>query len=202
MNQNLYIRIMPAVNSTMLEIGTKAPEFSLTDVKSGKKVSLDDYRNKNGLLVAFICNHCPYVKHLKSVFVEFAIDVMSKGVGVVAISSNDADKYPDDSPEKMKEDAEEFSYPFPYLYDESQEVAKAYRAACTPDFFLFDSDLELAYRGQFDGSRPGNDQPVNGEDIKQAVDSLLAGESVTEQQIPSIGCSIKWKKGNEPDYFG
>lgn len=193
---------MAAVNSTMLELGTKAPKFSLTDTVSGNNVELKDFRGNKALLVMFICNHCPYVKNIKEGLVKYAADYLPKGVGIVAISSNDVENYPDDSPEKMKEDAEKFGYPFPYLYDEDQEAAKAYMAACTPDFFLFDEKHELKYRGQFDSSRPGNDEPVTGKDLREATDKVLKGEPVPEKQIPSIGCNIKWKKGNEPDYFG
>lgn len=193
---------MAAVNSTMLELGTKAPKFSLTDTVTGNKVELKDFRGNKALLVIFICNHCPYVKNIKEGLVKYATDYLPKGVGIVAISSNDVENYPDDSPEKMKEDAEKFGYPFPYLYDEDQEAAKAYMAACTPDFFLFDEKHELKYRGQFDSSRPGNDEPVTGKDLREATDKVLKGEPVPEKQIPSIGCNIKWKKGNEPDYFG
>lgn len=193
---------MAAVNSTMLELGTKAPKFSLTDTVTGNKVELKDFRGNKALLVIFICNHCPYVKNIKEGLVKYATDYLPKGVGIVAISSNDVEIYPDDSPEKMKEDAEKFGYPFPYLYDEDQEAAKAYMAACTPDFFLFDEKHELKYRGQFDSSRPGNDEPVTGKDLREATDKVLKGEPVPEKQIPSIGCNIKWKKGNEPDYFG
>ena len=193
---------MSAVNSTMLELGTKAPKFSLPDTVTGKNVQLKDFRGNKALLVMFISNHCPYVKNIKEGITEYAKDYLPKGVGIVAISSNDVENYPDDSPEKMKEDAEKYGYPFPYLYDEIQEVAKAYKAACTPDLFLFDEKHELVYRGQFDSSRPGNDEPVTGEDLREATDKVLAGEEVPEDQAPSIGCNIKWKEGNEPEYFG
>lgn len=193
---------MSAVNSTMLELGTKAPEFSLPDTITGKTVNLKDYRGNKALLIIFMCNHCPYVKRIKEELVKYAADYLPKGVGIAAVSSNDAENYPDDSPEKMKEDAEKFGYPFPYLFDETQEVAKAYKAACTPDLFLFNEKHELVYRGQFDGSRPGNQQPVTGKDLREATDKVLRGEPVPEEQIPSIGCNIKWKKGNEPEYFG
>jgi peroxiredoxin len=193
---------MSAVNSTMLELGTKAPKFSLTDTVTGKNVQLKDFRGNKALLVMFISNHCPYVKNIKEGITEYAKDYLPKGVGIVAISSNDVKNYPDDSPEKMKEDAEKYGYPFPYLYDESQEVAKAYKAACTPDLFLFDEKHELVYRGQFDSSRPSNDEPVTGEDLRDATDKVLAGEEVSDEQTPSIGCNIKWKEGNEPEYFG
>lgn len=193
---------MAAVKSTMLEIGTKAPEFSLPDTISGRNYSLEGFVGNQALLVMFICNHCPYVKKIKDSLVDYATDYMDKGVGVVAISSNDSENYPDDSPEKMKEDAEAHGYPFPYLYDESQEVAKKYKAACTPDLFLFDENLELVYRGQFDSSRPGNEIKPTGEDLRKATDMVLNGDDVTIEQIPSIGCNIKWKPGNKPEYFG
>ncbi|PKD42806.1 thioredoxin family protein [Rhodohalobacter barkolensis] len=193
---------MSAVNSTMLELGTKAPKFSLQDTVTGKTVQLKDYRGNKALLVMFISNHCPYVKKIKEGLTEYAKDYLPKGVGIVAICSNDVENYPDDSPEKMKEDAAKYGYPFPYLYDETQEMAKAYKAACTPDLFLFDEKHELVYRGQFDNSRPGNDEPVTGKDLREATDQVLAGEEVPEDQTPSIGCNIKWKKGNEPEYFG
>jgi peroxiredoxin len=192
---------MAAVNSTMLELGTQAPKFELPDTVTGKTVNLKDYRGNKALLVLFICNHCPYVIHIKEELVRYAKDYLPKGVAIVAISSNDVENYPDDSPEKMKVDAEKYGYPFPYLYDEKQEVAQAYKAACTPDLFLFNEKHELVYRGQFDGSRPKNEVPVNGKDLREATDKVLAGESLSEDQIPSIGCNIKWKKGNEPDYF-
>jgi len=193
---------MAAVNSTMLELGTSAPHFSLTDSITGKKVSLDTYEDGRGLLIIFISNHCPYVKMIKKELSRYAYDYQEQGVNVVAISSNDVDNYPDDSPEKMKADAKLFDYKFPYLYDESQEVAKSYKAACTPDLFLFDHDLKLYYRGQFDASRPGNDINPTGKDLREATEKLLKGEQAPSNQIPSIGCNIKWKKGNEPGYFG
>lgn len=193
---------MSAVNSTMLELGTTAPNFSLLDVISGKTYSLEKFKGNKALLVIFMCNHCPYVKLIKESLVEYAADYMPKGVGVVAISSNDIKNYPDDRPEKMKEDAERLGYPFPYLFDESQEVAKAYKAACTPDLFLFDENLKLKYRGQFDDARPGNDVKPTGSDLREATDKVLSGEVVPSDQKPSIGCNIKWKKGNEPEYFG
>lgn len=193
---------MSAVNSTMLELGTKAPKFSLQDTVTGKTIELKDYRGNKALLVMFISNHCPYVKNIKEGLTEYAKDYLPKGVGIVAICSNDVENYPDDSPDKMKEDAAKYGYPFPYLYDETQEVAKAYKAACTPDLFLFDEKHELVYRGQFDSSRPGNDEPVTGKDLREATDQVLAGKEVPEDQTPSVGCNIKWKKGNEPEYFG
>jgi len=193
---------MAAVNSTMLDLGTKAPHFTLPD-PYGKKFSIGDVKGEKGLLVMFICNHCPFVKLIKEELARFAKQYQQKGIGIVAISANDAGNYPDDSPGKMKEDAEKYGYTFPYLYDESQETAKAYSAACTPDFFLFDDKLELVYRGQFDDARPGNDREVTGVDLRKAADALLKGEKIPEsEQKPSIGCNIKWKKGNEPEYFG
>ena len=188
----------------MLELGTKAPDFELPDVVTNEMVSPGDFEESQALLVIFKCNHCPYVKNIKDELTSFANDYSDEELGIIAISSNDIEQYPDDSPQKMAEDAEEFGYPFPYLYDETQEVAKKYKAACTPDFFLFDENRELVYRGQFDESRPGNDKPVTGEDLRQAVDLLLEeGEVIDEEeQKPSMGCNIKWKAGNEPAYFG
>jgi peroxiredoxin len=192
---------MAAVNSTMLDLGTKAPTFSLKNTK-GETVSLEQATGEKGLLVAFWCNHCPYVKHIRDHFLTLAGDWMNRGVGVVAIMSNDAENYPQDAPDKMVEEAEKFDYPFPYLFDEDQKVAHAYRAACTPDFFLFDQNLKLVYRGQFDGSRPMKVVvPVTGQDMAKAIDQLIDGEPIPHEQIPSIGCNIKWKPGNEPDFF-
>ena len=191
---------MAAVESTMLPLGTKAPEFSLPDTE-GKTVSLADFTGKRGLLVMFICNHCPFVKHIRAELAKAGREYQEKGVGVVAIMSNDAANYPDDRPEKMKEEARNAGYTFPYLYDATQAVAKAYHAACTPDFFLFDQDLKLVYRGQLDDSRPGNGKPVTGADLRAALDALLSGKPALAPQKPSIGCNIKWKAGNEPDYF-
>lgn len=184
--------------STMLQLGTRAPEFSLSNIDSSV-VSLADFADKKGLLVVFMCNHCPFIKHLRKELAEFCNEYQGKGLGVVGISSNDVANYPDDSPEKMAEEAADAGYQFPYLYDESQEVAKAYKAACTPDFFLFDADMTLAYRGQFDDSRPGNDLPVTGADLRAACDQVLSGESVPVEQKPSIGCNIKWIEA--PEYF-
>jgi peroxiredoxin len=192
---------MAAVNSTMLDLGTEAPHFSLNDVISGNTYSPKGFEGNKALLVMFICNHCPYVKLIKEALVDYASDYMPKGVGIVAISSNDVENYPDDSPEKMKEDAEMFGYPFPYLYDKDQAAAKAYMAACTPDFFLFDENHKLVYRGQFDDSRPKNGIEPTGKDLREATNKVLKGAQVPEEQKPSIGCNIKWKKGNEPDYF-
>jgi len=192
---------MVATNSTMLPLGTKAPDFRLPGT-GGKTVSLADFQKAPALAVVFMCNHCPYVKHLRGGLAALARDYQSRGVAVVGISSNDVANYPADSPALMAEEARSAGYIFPYLYDETQEVAKAYRAACTPDFFLFDQRQQLVYRGQFDDSRPGNGLPVTGKDLRKALDTVLAGGAVPPNQNPSIGCNIKWKPGNEPDYFG
>jgi peroxiredoxin len=186
--------------STMLELGTSAPGFSLPNV-DGETVSLANFSGSPALLIAFICNHCPFVVHIRDGFVKFAKDYQAKGVSVVAISSNDIGAYPQDGPDKMREDAERFGYTFPYLLDETQSVAKAYKAACTPDLFLFDKNQKLVYRGQFDSSRPSNGQPVTGADLRAACDAILAGRPIPEPQKPSIGCNIKWKSGAEPSYF-
>ncbi|MGK7939279.1 MAG: thioredoxin family protein [Crocosphaera sp.] len=188
--------------STMLPLGTKAPDFSLEDVVSGNKISLDTFAEKKALLVMFICVHCPFVKHLQDALAEVGKEYVDKGLGIVAISANDIIKYPDDAPDKMKIMAETLGFNFPFCYDESQEVAKAYTAACTPDFFLFNKDNMLVYRGQFDDSRPGNDIPITGVDLKAAIESVLIERTIDNQQKPSIGCNIKWKAGNEPPYFG
>ena len=186
--------------STMLPLGTPAPDFALPDT-DGSIVSLGDFGDGKALLVIFMCNHCPFVVHVREEIVKLVTEYQAKGVGVVGINANDVANYADDSPERMKRDVEEFGYTFPYLYDESQAVAKAYRAACTPDFFVFDADGKLAYRGQMDDSRPNSGIPVTGEDLRAALDAVLAGEPVPEPQRPSIGCNIKWKAGNKPDYF-
>ena len=191
---------MAQTASTMLPLGTPAPDFSLPEPMTGKTVSLGDFQDAPALLVMVICNHCPFVKHIRQGLIQFARDYPAKDLAIVAISANDAANYPDDSPAKIAEEAKTFGYPFPYLHDESQTVAKAYRAACTPDFFLFDAGRKLVYRGQFDGSRPGNKLPVTGSDLRAAVDALLAGQPVPSAQQPSIGCNIKWKTGHEPDY--
>jgi peroxiredoxin len=187
--------------STMLALGTSVPAFSLPDVVSGKTVSLDDFASKKALLVMFICRHCPYVKHVQQEIARIGRDYAAKDVGIVAISANDAGTYPEDAPQSLKEMAEELGFRFPFLYDDSQDVAKAYTAACTPDFFVFDENRKLVYRGQLDGSRPGNDVPVSGKDLRSALDAVLADEPVNPDQRPSLGCNIKWKGGNEPDYF-
>jgi peroxiredoxin len=191
---------MARTPSTMLPLGTVAPAFHLPDTDS-QLVSLSDFVDRPALLVMFICNHCPFVKHLRSALAELGAEYTPRGVSLVAISSNDAVKYPADSPEMMIDEKRAAGYTFPYLYDATQEVAKAYRAACTPDFFLFDRDRKLVYRGQFDGSRPGDGQPVTGRDLRLAIDAVLIGNAVPVEQRPSIGCSIKWRPGNEPDYF-
>jgi len=187
--------------STMLDLGTKAPDFSLFDAHR-RKVSLADFASAKVLVVLFICNHCPYVKHLRRGLAQVAHDYIPRGVAFVAINSNDVDQYPDDSPPNMAAEAEQFGYEFPYLFDETQAVAKAYRAACTPDIYVFDEQRVLVYRGQFDDSRPGKDIPVTGKDLRAAIDALLAGKPVSDDQVPSMGCNIKWKPGNEPAYFG
>ena len=192
---------MARTPSTMLPLGTIAPEFKLPDT-SGKLVALTDFADKSALLVMFICNHCPYVKHVRTELAKLGRDYASRRVGTVAISSNDAANYPEDSPAKMAEEVEAADYDFPYLYDESQAVARAYRAACTPDFFLFDKGRKLFYRGQLDDSRPGNGIPVTGKDLRAALDALLTSKPLLAEQKPSLGCNIKWKAGNEPDYFG
>ena len=186
--------------STMLPLGTKAPDFSLVNV-DGKTVSLADFQDASALVVIFMCNHCPFVIHIAPGLAQFGQDYQQKGVAIVGISSNDVDTHPDDSPEQMVHEAEQRGYVFPYLFDETQEVAKAYRAACTPDIFLFDADQRLVYRGQFDSSRPESGVPVTGEDLRAAVDAVLAGRQVNDAQTPSIGCNIKWKEGSAPEYF-
>lgn len=186
---------MALTPSTMLPLGTKSPAFSLPDT-NGKTIALGDFEAAPALLVMFICNHCPFVKHVRSELARLAKDYQPRGVAVVGISSNDAQAFPDDSPEKMALEAQDAGYTFPYLYDESQAVAKAYQAACTPDFFLFDKSRKLIYRGQFDDSRPGNGIPVTGRDLRVALDAVLAGKPISAEQKPSIGCNIKWKTGN------
>jgi peroxiredoxin len=190
---------MVAVNSTMLPLGTAAPDFQLPDT-NGSTASRANFTGRP-LLVMFICNHCPFVKHIRSGLAQLGRDFQPRGVAIIAISSNDVEGYPQDAPDKMKVEARDAGYVFPYLFDASQAVAKAYRAACTPDFFLFDKEHRLVYRGQFDDSRPGNGVPVTGRDLRTALDAILAGKPVSANQTPSIGCNIKWKSGNEPDYF-
>jgi peroxiredoxin len=179
--------------SNMIPLGTTAPDFNLQDSISGEMKNLKELKSDLATVVMFICNHCPFVKHVQEQLVILADDYQSKGVAFIAISSNDIETHPDDSPERMKEVAQKFGYPFPYLYDETQEVAKTYHAACTPDFYIFDAEMKLVYRGQLDGSRPGNQIPVSGEDIRTALDNILTGVPVSPDQKPSIGCNIKWK---------
>lgn len=192
---------MAATPSTMLPLGTPAPAFSLPDT-DGRMVSLEDFGDARALLVMFICNHCPFVKHLRGALAELGREYGARDVAVVAINANDAERYPADSPAAMAREKVEAGYPFPYLYDASQETAKAYAAACTPDFFLFGPDRALVYRGQFDDSRPGNALPVTGADLRAALDAVLDGRAPAAEQAPSIGCNIKWRPGNEPAYFG
>jgi len=192
---------MTMTASTMLPLGTGAPPFSLPDT-SGKTVSLSDLAESEALLVVFTCNHCPFVKHIIDDFVKLAREYQGRGLGIVGVNSNDVAHYPEDRPELMAQLAAEKGFAFPYLYDESQEVAKAYHAACTPDFFVFDKERRLVYRGQMDDSRPGNGEPITGADLRAALDAVLEGQAVPDEQRPSMGCNIKWKAGNEPDYFG
>lgn len=188
--------------STMLPLGTTAPDFQLPDVVSGKTISLNTFTDKKALLVMFICQHCPFVKHVQQELARIGQDYSNQALGIVAISANDVANYPNDAPDKLKQMAKELNFNFPFCYDESQETTKTYTAACTPDFFLFDGDNKLVYRGQLDDSRPSTDIPVTGKDLRQAIEAVLAGKSVEPNQKPSIGCNIKWKPGNEPDYFG
>lgn len=191
---------MSETPSTMLPLGTEAPAFSLPDT-DGNTVSIDDFTGAPALLVLFLCNHCPFVKHVQRELARIGNEYGARGVGIVAISSNDVERYPDDSPEAMKAEKERVGYPFPYLYDETQDVARAYQAACTPDIFLFDGNRRLAYRGQIDDSRPANGKPVTGRDLRAALDAALEGRTIPEdQQVPSTGCNIKWKPGNEPGW--
>ena len=193
---------MALTPSTMLELGTRAPNFRLPDVCARTEVELDSVtKDASATLILFICNHCPYVILLKPFFADLARTYLAEGVVTIAISSNDAVKYPDDAPDKMAADVSQFGYSFPYLYDEDQSVAKAYRAACTPDIFLFDRERKLVYRGQFDDARPGNGRPVTGLDLKNAIKSVRTQKPVDPDQKPATGCNIKWKPGNAPDYF-
>jgi len=191
---------MAETPSTMLQLGTKAPDFALRDT-DGREVALADFAGRQALLVMFICNHCPFVKHVQAELARIGRDYQPRGVAVVAISSNDVAQYPEDGPAAMAQERERAGYGFPYLFDETQEVAKAYRAACTPDLFLFDAQQQLVYRGQLDDSRPGNRVPVTGRDLRRALEAVLAGQPVEPKQRASVGCNIKWKPGNEPDYF-
>ena len=192
---------MARTESTMAALGTPAPDFSLPD-SSDRTVALGDFADAPGLLVVFMCNHCPFVIHVRDQLTRSVKEYQEKGLAVVAVCSNDLETFPQDGPEAMARQVEEFGYTFSYVFDENQAVAKAYTAACTPDFFLFDGDRRLVYRGQFDGSRPGNDVPVTGADLGEAVEALLRGDPISSDQRPSIGCNIKWTAGNEPDYFG
>ena len=192
---------MALTPSTMLPLGTAAPEFSLTDTVSGKKLILASFKDKKALLVMFICNHCPYVKHLKPALAQLGKDYAGKDVAIVGISANDPGSHPDDAPDRLAADAKASGYAFPVLFDDTQKVAQAYKAACTPDFYVFDASRKLAYRGQFDSSRPGNNQSVTGADLRGALDAVLAGKVPAAKQQPSMGCNIKWRAGNEPGYF-
>ena len=191
---------MPETPSTMLDLGTPLPSFSLPDF-NGKTVTDADFKGSQALLVAFICKHCPFVRHIRSEFARFAKEYEARGLKVVAIMSNSIEEFPEDGPEGMKQETEEAGYVFPYLFDKDQNVAKLFKAACTPDLFLFDSNRRLVYRGQFDGSRPKNNVAVNGADLRAAADAVLAGTAPSETQRPSMGCNIKWYPGNEPAYF-
>ena len=193
---------MARTQSTMLKLGTKAPNFQLPDVVSGNTISLETFADKKAMLVMFICQHCPFVKHVKQELAKIGSDYADRSLGIVAISANDVANYPDDSPDNLKVMATDLDFKFPLCYDESQEVAKNYTAACTPDFFLFDGDRALVYRGQLDESRPSNDKPVTGKDLRSAIDAVLADKEIDRDQKPSIGCNIKWKPGKEPAYYG
>lgn len=185
----------------MLPLGTKAPNFNLSDVVSGKTISLKAFEDKKALLVVFMCRHCPFVQHVKEEIAQIGENYKDKNIGIIAISANDVKNYPDDAQQSLKEMAQELQFTFPFCYDESQGTAKAYTAACTPDFFLFDQDQKLVYRGQLDDSRPSNGIPVTGKDLRSAIDAVLSDQQVDPNQKPSIGCNIKWKPGNEPHYF-
>ncbi|MBI1358057.1 MAG: redoxin domain-containing protein [Acidobacteria bacterium] len=193
---------MALTESTMLELGAPAPDFALPDVTSGKTVSLSEATREKGVLVMFICSHCPFVVHINAALGQLGRDYANQPVGIVAICSNDPVSHPKDAPENLRKQVAEQGFTFPYLVDETQEVAKAYRAACTPDLYLFDANKKLVYRGQFDSSRPGNDVPVTGKDLRAALDALIAGKPISDQQTASIGCNIKWRPGNEPAYSG
>ena len=193
---------MARTPSTMLDLGTALPTFSLRDAVSGRTVTPAEVAGDRGTLVMFLCNHCPFVKHVLPEIGRVGAEALSGGIGVVAINSNDVVAYPDDAPDRMRELALAEGWRFPYVHDETQDVAKAFRAACTPDFFLFDPDGRLVYRGQLDGSRPGSDVPVTGADLRRALTAVRAGQSVPEPQLPSLGCNIKWKAGRAPEWFG
>lgn len=193
---------MAKTESTMLPLGSPAPDFALPDVTTGKTITLSDFQGKAGLLVIFMCRHCPFVIHVQDELAKLGADFVPQNLGIVGISANNVATHPGDAPDKLREMAAELGFNFPILYDESQAVAKSYQAACTPDFFLFDPAFKLVYRGQLDDARPGNDQPVTGQDLRAAIAAVLANEPVNPAQKPSIGCNIKWKPGNEPSYFG
>ena len=193
---------MVRTESTMLPLGTLAPDFSLEDVVSGNAISLDTFKGKKGLLMMFICQHCPFVKHVEDQLGKIGHDYLPQDIGILAISANSIETHPQDNPDNMRAQVDRANFNFPYAYDATQAVAKSYTAACTPDFFLFDSSFKLAYRGQLDDSRPGNDIPVTGQDLRAALDDVVAGKAVPERQKPSIGCNIKWIAGQEPAYFG
>ena len=193
---------MVRTESTMLPLGTPAPAFSLDDVVSGQTLTLDSFKDDKALLVMFICQHCPFVIHVEKELASIGQDYTGKGLGILAVCASSLETHPQDSPENMREQVERAGFNFPYAFDNTQDVAKRYTAACTPDFFLFDGDQKLAYRGQLDDSRPGNDLPVTGKDLRAAIDKVLSSESVPEPQKPSIGCNIKWAPGKEPAYFG
>ena len=193
---------MALTASTMLALSTPAPDFQLPDVTTGETISLETFADKKALLVMFICRHCPFVKHVQNELAKIGKEYVPKGVGIVAISSNSVQTHPDDSPDKLKEMARELDFNFPYCYDETQEVAKKYTAACTPDFFVFDGDRQLVYRGQLDESRPSNGKPVPGKDLRAALDTVLDDRPISMEQTPSMGCNIKWHPGSEPEYFG
>lgn len=192
---------MARTPSQMIDLGTEAPNFSLPDVVSGNHVSLDNYPDAKGFMIAFICNHCPFVQLIRHEFARYGREYSDKGIAVIAINSNDIQAHPEDGPDAMRDDARRFGYKFPYCLDEDQSVAKTYQAACTPDLYLFDANRKLVYRGQFDGARPGNDTPVTGADLRAATDALLAGQAIPADQKASLGCNIKWKPGNAPDYY-
>ena len=193
---------MSLTPSTMMELGTKAPAFALPDVRTGKTVTLSDFSDKQSLLVVFMCAHCPYVKLVEKQLAAIGSDYEPLGLGIVAISANDAEAYPDDAVEKLKEQAYRLNFVFPYLYDETQQTAKAYQAACTPDLFLFNTQRKLVYRGQLDDARPGNGKPVTGKNLRAAISAIISGTPVSATQLPATGCNIKWKPGNAPEYSG
>ena len=193
---------MARTPSQMIDLGTEAPNFRLPDVVSGKTIGLDDFPNAKGFMIAFICNHCPFVQLIRHEFERYGREYTERGIAEIAINSNDIDAHPEDGPDPMRDDARRFGYTFPYCLDEDQSVAKAYQAACTPDLYLFDADRRLVYRGQFDAARPGNDVPVTGKDLRAATEALLAGQPIPSDQKASLGCNIKWRPGNEPAYFG